>query len=144
MDSELEIKIAEREQEKKDAFHVREQVFMIEQGMSKEVEFDEYDEDAYHVVVYLKSNPIGCARMRKVDSKIKIERIALLKDYRGRGWGNDIVEFMIDFGKKQHPSELFMSAQHYLQKFYEGFGFVRRGDIFKEGGIDHVEMYMKP
>jgi predicted GNAT family N-acyltransferase len=143
MNPNLEMRIAKSKDEIKQAFWIREQVFMIEQGMPRHVEFDKYDDSAYHVVAYLENKPIGCARMRKIGSRIKMQRIAILSKYRGKGFGKRIVKFMVNFGKKQKVSELFMNAQHYLKHFYESFGFRARGKIFKEGKIDHIEMFLK-
>ncbi|MFA6991688.1 MAG: GNAT family N-acetyltransferase [Candidatus Gracilibacteria bacterium] len=142
MEESLEIKIAKTKNELQDIFQIREKVFIEEQKAPREEEFDEYDNTSEHVIVRYNKKPIGCARIRIVNGKIKLERIALLKAYRRKGFGKIIVKFLIDHSKKQNPKEIYASTQYRLLDFYTNLGFKTRGNTYQECGIKHIEMYL--
>lgn len=143
----LHIKIATTKPEIQNIFDIRRKVFVQEQGFTEEEEFDEYDDSAEasteHVIVNYRGKAIGCARVRWVEDKIQLERIALLKPYRGKGFGKEIVEFMVDYAKKQNPKEIYANTQLSLYDFYIKLGFKPRGKVFKECCIDHIRMYLE-
>lgn len=140
----LKIGVIRNKKEYAQILKVRKVVFVKEQKVPLSLEIDEHEKSSKHVIVFLKSKSIGCARIRTAGKNIKLERIALYKKYRGRGIGNEVMKYLICYCKKKKPMEIYMHAQKYLIKFYEKFGFRRRGKVFEEAGIDHVEMYLKP
>lgn len=140
---ELEIRLVKSKREYEDVLKIREKVFIEGQNVPKEIERDEYDNISKHVIVSVDNKPIGCARIRNVENKLKLERIAILKEYRSRGFGKDLMRWLVDYSKKQNVKEIYMNAQYYLLDFYKKFGFKPRGEIFKEAGIDHIQMYIK-
>ena len=78
-----------------DAFGIRRDVFMDEQGVSAAEEFDGEDEEAVHYVVYVDGYPAGTARLREPEDGVaKIERVAVRKPYRGNGIGNEVMDLL--------------------------------------------------
>jgi predicted GNAT family N-acyltransferase len=85
---------------------------------------------------------VGTARIREIDSETaKIERLAVLKDYRGQGIGKQIMQFAIeDIGGNQNYRLIVVNAQEYVKLLYEKLGFETVGDRFDEAGIPHLKM----
>ena len=137
----LTIRLVKNKDEFKDVLDIRNKVFVIEQMVPPSLETDEFEDISKHVIALYNNKPIGCGRIRPIGNKIKLERLAVLKNYRSKGIGRQLMNFMIDYAKKQKPEEIFMHAQHYLKDFYEKFGFRTRGEVFDEAGMPHIEMY---
>lgn len=120
---------------------IREQVFQVEQGVEPALDFDGLDEAALHIVAYDGAEAIGTARIRYLsDDLVKIERVAVLSRYRGRGVGREIMETAIAFLEQQPVSQIKVNAQVQVKAFYQKLGFEPWGDEFDEAGILHVEM----
>ncbi|MBW4649986.1 MAG: GNAT family N-acetyltransferase [Kastovskya adunca ATA6-11-RM4] len=120
---------------------VRKTVFQQEQGVDPALEFDGQDEAAQHIVLYLDGQPVGTARLRYIsDRLVKIERVAVVADYRGRGLGRQIMETALCVLRSQPVSVVKIHAQLTVQPFYEKLGFVPQGEVFEEAGIPHIEM----
>ena len=134
----LEIKqiidLAELEQ----AFAIRRQVFCIEQNVPEEIEMDEFDADATHILAYINDNPVGTARWRFTEEGVKMERFAVLKEYREKGVGKELVKYTLD--KLKNSDFIYLNAQESVIKFYENFGFVAIGNRFYEANIPHRRM----
>lgn len=138
----INIKLVEKQKELDWAFKIREIVFIEGQHVSRELEMDEFDEGATHIIAYLDGKGVGCARIRFLGNKAKLERIAVLPKYQRRGIGRKIVEFLINYSKEKGAAEAVMHAQIYANDFYIKCGFNPRGEEFMEAGIRHIEMYM--
>ncbi|WP_392565731.1 GNAT family N-acetyltransferase [Utexia brackfieldae] len=124
-----------------DALAVRYAVFIEEQGFEPELEIDEYDNTALHVVGYIDNQPICVARLIfKESDRVKVGRVAVLKAYRSLGLGNDIMNYLIDYAKKNHVKEFALSAQLHAKNFYLKLGFVTQGEIYLEEGVEHIYM----
>ncbi|HEY9906704.1 MAG TPA: GNAT family N-acetyltransferase [Thermosynechococcaceae cyanobacterium] len=120
---------------------IRQQVFQQEQGVAPDLEFDGNDAAATHWLAYLDSQPVGTARMRSLSAQVaKIERVAVLKQYRGIGIGQKLMEAVLSKLVKIGISEVQIHAQTQVQQFYDRLGFVPQGEIFAEAGIPHVKM----
>lgn len=100
------IKIATEANEIIDNFFIREEVFIKEQNVPQELEFDGLDRNSTLVVGYLKSKPIACGRYRLVDNYVKVERVAILPEYRGKHYGQEIMEFIEEQIKENTPLKL--------------------------------------
>lgn len=142
----MDIKVikARTEEEKKKAFAIREEVFVIEQEVAAEDEFDKYEEESSHFVALNENNlPVGSARWRYTDKGIKLERFTVKKNLRGRGVGSKIVQAVLDdiaeYAKK--GTHLYMHAQLDAVPLYTKFGFEKKGDLFDECGIMHYLMW---
>lgn len=117
---------------------IRRQVFIEEQAVPPEIELDEHDEIATHVLAYLGDEPAGTARWRETAYGIKLERFAVPEPFRGLGVGRNLVLFVLDLveGTKQ----IYLHAQSDVIGFYEKYGFECSGDVFYEAGMPHRRM----
>jgi len=123
------------------AFSIREEVFTIEQGVSREDEFDEYDDYSHHFLAYFNQTPCGTARWRKTDKGVKLERFCVLKNFRGKGLGSSLVEKALEsVQSKEGPVYLYLHAQTDVIGLYEKHGFKTVGEIFYECEIAHKVM----
>ena len=140
----LIVKEVNTARELKDAQKVRRQVFIQEQGIKREEEFDGLDQNSDHVIAYDNNIPVGTARIRyKNDVAAKLERIAVLKSYRGRGIGRGIVKASLKLAQTKGASEVTLHAQQSAVGFYEKLGFQQEGEPFEEAGIPHIAMTKK-
>lgn len=130
--------------ELQDAYTIREKVFVEEQGVAPEDEYDEFDSSSTHFVAYdAEGSPCGTARWRETPGGIKLERFAVLKHCRGTGIGAMLINNILhDIEEDPNVSEqkLYMHAQSTAVGFYKRFGFEVVGDEFLECGIRHYEM----
>ena len=118
---------------------IRETVFIIEQQVAEEEEFDEFEEDSTHYLMRFSGKPIGTARWRTIRDKVKLERFAVLKEYRGKQYGDDLLEKVIaDASELNKP--IYLHAQLKAIPFYARRGFVKVGDLFLECDIEHYKM----
>lgn len=86
------------------AFHIRKEVFIKEQGVPLEDEFDTFDEigeECKHILVYYNELPVGTGRIRFVDGAGKLERICILKDYRTYGLGKVIIQTLEEIARSK-------------------------------------------
>jgi len=121
---------------------IRRKVFIEEQNIPKELENDVYDSVATHYLLILNNIPpinIGTARWRETDKGIKLERFAVLKEFRNKGFGkiilNEIIKDIIDFNKL-----IYLHAQKDAVKFYLKNNFKITGQPFYEANIEHYLM----
>ena len=138
----LEIKLIENQDEYNQIIEIRKKVFVEEQKVPLNLEIDGLDPISEHVIVRLCDEPIGCARIR-INKSVKLERIAITKKHRGKGFGRRLTKFLVDYCKKKNLNEIRIHSQTYVSDFYKKQGFKIRGKPFYEADIEHVEMYMK-
>jgi predicted GNAT family N-acyltransferase len=117
---------------------VRESVFIREQGIPAELEWDEADETAIHVIA-LDPNGEAIGTGRLLPSGI-IGRMAVLKAFRGQGVGRALLTALLDVARARGDKEVALSAQTRVVGFYERAGFVPGGDLCHEAGIPHQRM----
>lgn len=114
---------------------VRRAVFIEEQNVPEDLEWDEHDEHAYHVLALADDGTaIGTGRL-KVDCHIG--RMAVLKSWRGRGVGGAVLEALLELAQKEGCTEVRLHAQTHAIPFYARFGFTPVGEVFEEAGIPH-------
>ena len=123
------------------AFNIRRQVFCVEQNVSEEIEMDEFDDIATHILAYINNKPVGTARWHFTDDRVKMERFAVLKEARGKGVGEALVKYTLD--KLRDNEFVYLNAQESVIKFYEKFGFEAVGNRFYEANIPHKKMILK-
>ena len=122
---------------------IRQKVFKDEQGVPYE-EDEIYEEEisATSYLITLNEKPIGTIRYRQTEEGFKIERFAILKEYRGNGYGNKVFKFFTDMiAAKFNPCKIYFHSQYYIKDMYNKLGFVEEGEIFEEAGIQHIKMY---
>ncbi len=138
----LKIRKVKNKSELNKTFEIRTTVFIEEQNVLPELELDGLDSEAEHFIVYLNHKPIGCARIRKNKDFVKLERIAIIKEYRCRGFGKKLTNFLVDYCKQNNYNKIKLHSQIYISDFYKKLGFKLVGKKFFEAGIEHIEMWM--
>jgi predicted GNAT family N-acyltransferase len=122
-------------------FAIRREVFVGEQNCPPELEW-EYEEESNHFLATVDGDPAGASRWRKTDKGYKLERFAVLKNFRGYGVGQALVQAVLD-DLPQDAAYVYMHAQIQAVTLYERFGFVKTGPEFEEAGIRHYKMEKK-
>lgn len=126
------------------AVRVRHAVFVEEQGVPAELELDEHEDESIHFVAYDDGEPVGAARFRDYgDGDAKVERVAVLADRRGEGWGRLLMNAVESAAVDRGFDRLVLNSQTHAAPFYDRLGYERVGDEFEEAGIPHVTM-VKP
>ena len=126
-----------------DAAVVRTEVFVHEQKIPLELEWDEADQTALHAVAYNGlGQAIGTARLLDTRSTTaKLGRMAVQRVLRGSNIGRDLLSVLIDSAAQAGKQEVMLHAQTSAQGFYARTGFVVRGELFYEVNIPHIEMF---
>jgi predicted GNAT family N-acyltransferase len=120
---------------------VREAVFIREQGVSAELEWDGLDEDSHHVLALSNAGQaIGCGRILP---NAHIGRIAVVHDWRGKKVGTAIIEALLAYASSRGYPEVELNAQVQVLPFYQRFGFVAEGDEFLDANIPHRKLRLK-
>ncbi|WMN12877.1 GNAT family N-acetyltransferase [Marivirga salinae] len=142
----ISVKVVETQDELKQIFAIREEVFVKEQKVAPEEEYDEFEEISTHfIAIDENGNPCGTARWRFTENGAKLERFAVLKSHRGKGVGQALVKAVID-NVRVHPEasgkKMYMHAQIPAISLYSRFGFEKVGEQFEECNIMHYQMEM--
>ncbi|HMV41302.1 MAG TPA: GNAT family N-acetyltransferase [Leptospiraceae bacterium] len=122
------------------AFSIRKKVFVEEQKVLLSEEYDEFEDESIHILAYYQDSPVGTARMRKTDKGIKLERFSVLRDYRKLGIGSALVKNLLTKCLNELESNVYLYAQLSALTFYQKHGFIAKGEIFLDAGIEHIEM----
>ncbi|MEQ9440172.1 MAG: GNAT family N-acetyltransferase [Cyclobacteriaceae bacterium] len=142
----MEVRKATTEQDRQHAFQVRNVVFVQEQQVASEDEYDVYDETASHFIAYDNhQQACGTARWRKTHKGIKLERFAVLKSHRAQGVGAALLTAVLRdvqdaWGERIPHPHIYLHAQTPAVPFYEKFGFQKEGKEFEECDIKHFLM----
>jgi predicted GNAT family N-acyltransferase len=116
---------------------IRRRVFIKEQQVPQELEWDGADENAQHWLALLDNEPIGTARMLRDGH---IGRMAVLSRARTRGIGSSLLQAAIDCAAQRQLREVYLHAQTHALPFYQRFGFTVEGPEFQDAGIPHRTM----
>ncbi|UCG10636.1 MAG: GNAT family N-acetyltransferase [Dehalococcoidia bacterium] len=134
-------KLVDSESELKDAFRIRRRVFIIEQNIPPNLEYDQDDRTALHMLAQEGGKAIGTARALFLShNQAKLERLAVLKPFRGRGIGSEIIFFLEKELKNQGVEKVILHAQCRATAFYKSCGYQETGTPFWEVGIKHIKM----
>ncbi|MGP7816595.1 GNAT family N-acetyltransferase [Niallia sp. 01092] len=139
----MEAKRITNETELKKAFYIREEVFVKEQGVPLQDEFDQYDEmnaPSEHVLVYYQNQPVGTGRIRFVNGEGKLERICILQPFRSLGIGKVIINTLEEIARQEGVSQVKLHGQTHAEGFYHKLGYQTSLDEFMEDGIPHYLM----
>lgn len=134
----IEIKEVYLTKDLENVFRIRKEVFVEEQKVDEREEY-EFEEESHHFLAFLNSIPVGTARWRITDLGIKLERFAVLKEFRGMGVGSALVKFVLEHLPKE-PHYVYLNAQLTAMNLYQKFGFHEVGYPFQEAGIQHYKM----
>jgi predicted GNAT family N-acyltransferase len=122
-------------------FAIRREVFVVEQNCPPELEW-EHEEESNHFLATVDNEPAGASRWRKTDKGYKLERFAVLKQFRGSGVGQALVQAVLD-DLPDDATYVYLHAQIDAVTLYERFGFEKKGPEFEEAGIRHYKMIRK-
>ena len=120
--------------------NIREKVFIQEQKVTHQLEWDGMDEKAIHFLVFTDKAAIGCARAIVIKDHMQLGRMAVLKEYRGQGIGGALIEKAMTIAKLNQLSAIYISAQCHAIDFYKKFGFEVTSDIYLDAEIPHRDM----
>jgi predicted GNAT family N-acyltransferase len=121
---------------------IRTKVFIEEQQVPIDLEWDSQDTSAQHLLVLTSTNePIACARLLDNGS---IGRMAVLKEWRGLGVGAKLLNKAIALHRQQGISVITLSAQVHAIPFYQKAGFEVISTPYLDAGISHVDMHLMP
>ncbi|MFP5441419.1 MAG: GNAT family N-acetyltransferase [Gammaproteobacteria bacterium] len=113
---------------------IRRKVFIEEQHVPEDMEWDEFDDDSVHFLAEDNGTAVGCGRLLPSG---QISRISVLEERRSEGIGRALLDAMINEARSRGLKEVFLHAQTHATSFYEGAGFLVDGGIFVEAGIPH-------
>ncbi|ASU33757.1 GNAT family N-acetyltransferase [Mucilaginibacter xinganensis] len=119
-------------------FAIRREVFVDEQNCPPELEW-EFEEESTHFLATVNGEPAGASRWRNTDKGYKLERFAVLKNFRGMGVGQELVKTVLA-DLPADAAYVYMHAQIQAVSLYEKFGFEKTGPEFEEAGIRHFKM----
>lgn len=117
---------------------LRVEVFVVEQGVPLELEWDEADEVSTHAVAYDEAGQPAATGRLLPDGHVG--RMAVRKSARGQGIGAQVLGALLDEARRQGHRELVLHAQSHAIGFYLRHGFVPQGEEFIEAGIPHRRM----
>ena len=129
------------------ALRIREEVFVQDQHVPAEEEYDAFEDTSRHFLAMVGSEPAGTARWRLTGKGVKLERFAVLSRYRGTGIGSALVKAILDDIYATDDTKghlLYMHAQLTAMPLYAKFGFQPVGEMFEECAIQHYEMQRLP
>jgi predicted GNAT family N-acyltransferase len=118
-------------------------VFVKEQRVPAEIELDRDDERASHFLATISGKAVGTARLVMRRGSAKIGRMAVVKSYRRKGVGKNLLRRAITAAIKQGAQRIYLHAQMPVIGFYESLGFRAVGPVFDEAGIPHRKMILK-
>ncbi|RMG26318.1 MAG: GNAT family N-acetyltransferase [Bacteroidetes bacterium] len=139
-DSPIVVREVNSDEEFNHIFLIRTQVFVEEEALSQEDEYDGFDHLSRHFLAWYEGTPVGTARLRKlpVSGKVRLERFAVLKPYRRRGVGSAILYKLIE--EVPPGTEIYVHVQTYNIDFFNRHHFEVDSEVFEEAGVPHVRM----
>lgn len=137
----LNIKKVVTDEEIQRCLDIRFKVFVEGQNVPIEEEIDGKDDQSEHYLLFSDTTPAAVARVRHLENYAKIERVAVLEDYQGRGLGREIMKFILsDLRQDSNLKKAKLSSQTHAIPFYEKLGFLVCSDEYLDAGIPHKDM----
>ena len=134
----VRVTLGDWETQRKDAQAVRYEVFVLEQKVPLDMEWDEMDARCVHAVAYDEGGKaVGTGRLLPDGH---IGRMAVRRPARGAGIGGRMLEVLVDAARRRGDREVMLNAQTQAEAFYQRYGFLREGEVFMEAGIPHIHM----
>ena len=133
----LEIKIVGFKEHFPEIKNIRSTVFIKEQHVPEELEWDEFDDVSTHILAYYDNKAVGTARLLEDGH---IGRMAVLEAYRNRNIGENMLKYLISLAQKNSIKNIELSAQEHAVEFYKKYGFSIYGDVYMDAGIPHFDM----
>jgi len=135
--SELKVEQVKWQDEKSRLRHIRTIVFVEEQKVPEDMEWDEHDESCVHVLGRFGNKIVATGRLLETG---QIGRMAVLKDYRKKGVGSKMLEKILSIASLMKFKSVFLNSQIDAIAFYDRFGFKEEGGVFDDAGIPHKRM----
>ena len=123
------------------AFAIRRKVFVDEEGVDPDLEYDK-EEESHHYLLLEDGKAVATARWRETEKGIKLERFAVVPELRNHGLGGIILKEVLKDVMKLGKT-VYLHSQLRAVPFYERNGFVKQGEIFYEAGMGHYLMIMR-
>ncbi|PWB31875.1 GNAT family N-acetyltransferase [Pseudomonas sp. SDI] len=133
----IHVRVADWQKDNADIRRIREAVFILEQSVPPELEWDADDNDAIHFLAFEGDFAVGTARLLQDG---QIGRVSVLKDWRGLKVGDALMQAAIDEAQHRDLKQQMLTAQVHATAFYERLGFKVVSEEFLEAGIAHVDM----
>ena len=143
MENNLKVEIVKWIDAHESLYMIREKVFIEEQKVTSQLEWDGMDEEAIHFLAFKNEKAIGCARAFVIENYMQLGRMAVLKEYRGEGIGTALLEKALTTAKLNELSVIYISAQCQAIDFYKKFGFEITSDIYLDAEIPHRDMKLE-
>ena len=124
-----------------EASRIRTEVFVKEQAVPPELEMDAHDALSLHALALQDGKAVATGRLLPDGH---IGRMAVLKDWRGRGIGGALLQRLIEAARRRGDAEIVLAAQTRVLPFYRAHGFMERGATYIEAGIEHQDMALEP
>ena len=138
---ELDIKFTQNDREMLSCLSLRRTVFIEEQNVPENEEVDGDDPNCDHILLTISDDPVGAARLKYYDDFVKVQRVCVLKNYRGQGIGSNIINFIIKHIERNDIcNSVRLGSQIHALEFYKGLGFVEFGEEYLDAGILHKDM----
>ncbi len=136
----INVNIVSNQNEMDQVLAIRRKVFIEEQQVPETIEIDKYESLATHIIASLDNLPVGTARWRSTEEGIKLERFAVLSEYRGLGIGTALLNFMLR--EIDRNKTVYLNSQSSAIEFYLRNNFAVIGEIYFEAGIPHQKMIL--
>lgn len=125
------------------AFDLRLEVFVVEQGVPLALEIDEYDASATHIVVLQDDHVVATMRLLPYADTLKIGRVAVRQALRRQGIGTRMMRRGLAYAIESGFAVVMLDAQVDSMPFYQSLGFVAEGEVFDDAGIPHRRMVLQ-
>lgn len=147
-----EVRVAEGPADREACFAVRKEVFVVEQGVPQDIEYDAHDADAVHVLAVRRADgvPLGTGRLLSGEAAAaknggepsvgSLGRLAVTKEARGLGVGAALVRAIEDAARERGLTAVDLHAQTHALGFYRRLGYEAYGPEFPDAGIPHRAM----
>jgi YbgC/YbaW family acyl-CoA thioester hydrolase len=138
----LDVRVGSWADLREPARKIRTEVFIDEQRVPLEMEWDDADESCVHAVVFNRiGQAVGTGRLLPSQEGVAtIGRVAVNKVLRGSGIGGRLMSALMDAARHRGDRQIVLHAQRTAEAFYRGMGFTAHGEEFEEAGIPHIEM----
>ena len=120
--------------------HIRKSVFTDELEIPESELFDKYDENCDHFILFDGKQIVGTVRFVSKTQNIKLERMAILSQYRSKNYGKHAILQLKEYYHTQGYSKMILDSICSVRGFYKKCGFLEEGGIFQRVGIDHIRM----
>ena len=120
--------------------NIRRIVFNTELGISENELFDKHDKTCDHFLIFNGEKIAGSVRIRCMENTAKLERMAILKEFRTKNYGKNCIFQIKEYYSTKNFSRIILDSIYSVRGFYKKCGFIEEGEIFQRVGIDHIRM----